>query len=77
MKKQNERLSDENCSCEGRQGKMTNIEKFLLLLCMSVLIVSCIWDILTLNEIGYELADEYVMLLVSSAMCYLTVTDKI
>ena len=56
---------------------MTNIEKLLVLLCMSVLIISCIWDILTLNELGCELADEYVMLLVSSAMCYLTVTDKI
>ena len=57
---------------------MTNIEKFLLLLCMSVLIISCMWDILTLNEIGCtKLADEYVILLVSSAMCYLTVTDKI
>ena len=58
-------------------GKMTNIEKLLVLLCMSVLIISCIWDILTLNEIGCQLADEYVMLLVSSAMCYLTVTDKV
>ena len=56
---------------------MTNIEKMLVLSCMSVLIISCSWDILTLNEIGCELADEYVMLLVSSAMCYLTVTDKI
>ena len=56
---------------------MANIEKFLLLLCMSVLIISCMWDILTLNEIGWEVTDEYVMLLVSSAMCYLTVTDKI
>ena len=55
---------------------MTNIEKLLVLLCMSVLIVSCIWDILTLNEMGCELADEYAMLLVSSAMCYLTVTDN-
>ena len=62
---------------EGRRSKMTNIEKRLVLLCMSVLIISCIWDILTLNEIGCKLVDEYVMLLVSSAMCYLTVTDKI
>ena len=57
--------------------KMTNIEKFLLLSCMSILIISCIWDILTLNELGWDLTHEYVMLLVSSAMCYLTVTDKI
>ena len=56
---------------------MTNIEKLLVLLCMSILIVSCIWDILTLNEIGYELTDELVMLAISSIMCYLTVTDKI
>ena len=56
---------------------MTNIEKLLVFSCMSVLIVSCIWDILTLNEISCELVDEYVMLLVSIAMCYLTVTDKI
>ena len=61
----------------GGQIKMTNIEKFLLLLCMSILIISCIWDILTLNELGWNLTDEYVILLVSSAMCYLTVTDKI
>ena len=61
----------------GRQIKMTNIEKFLLLSCMSILIISCIWDILTLNELGWGLTDEYVILLVSSAMCYLTVTDKI
>ena len=56
---------------------MTNIEKLLVLSCMSVLIISCIWDILTLNELGWDLTHEYVMLLVSSAMCYLTVTDKI
>ena len=56
---------------------MTNVEKLLVLLCMSVLIISCIWDILTLNELGWELTHEYVIILVSSAMCYLTVTDKI
>ena len=56
---------------------MTNTEKLLVLLCMSILIVSCIWDILTLNELGWELTGEFVMLAVSSIMCYLTVTDKI
>ena len=56
---------------------MTNVEKFLLLLCMSVLIISCIWDILTLNELGWDLTDEFVMLAVSSIMCYLTIADKI
>lgn len=60
-----------------KQCKMTSIEKLLVLLCMSILIISCIWDILTLNELGWELTDEYVMLAVSSAMCYLTVADKI
>ena len=57
--------------------KMTNIEKLLVLLCMSVLIISCIWDILTLYEVGWELTDELVMLAISSIMCYLTVTDKV
>ena len=56
---------------------MTNTEKLLVLLCMSILIVSCIWDILTLNELGWELTGEFVMLAVSSIMCYLTITDKI
>lgn len=55
---------------------MTNTEKLLVLLCMSVLIVSCIWDILTLNELGWELTNECIMLAVSSIMCYLTVSDK-
>ena len=56
---------------------MTKIEKLLVLLCMSILIVSCIWDILTLNELGWDLTDDCIMLAVSSAMCYLTVADKI
>ena len=56
---------------------MTNIEKLLVLLCMSVLIISCIWDILTLNKLGWDLTDECVVLAVSSIMCYLTIADKI
>ena len=56
---------------------MTNIEKLLVLLCMSILIISCIWDIMTLYELGWELTDEYVVIAVSSIMCYLTITDKI
>lgn len=57
---------------------MTNIEKLLVLLCMSILIISCIWDILTLYDVfGWELTDEYVIIAVSSIMCYLTITDKI
>ena len=56
---------------------MTNIEKLLVLLCMSVLIISCMWDILTLNELGWDLTNEWAILFVSSIMCYLTVADKI
>ena len=56
---------------------MTKIEKLLVLSCMSILIISCIWDILTLYEVGWELTDELVMLAISSIMCYLTVTDKV
>lgn len=56
---------------------MTNTEKLLVLLCMSILIISCIWDILTLYEVGLDLTDEYVVIAVSSIMCYLTITDKI
>lgn len=58
---------------------MTNIEKLLVLLCMSILIISCIWDIQTLYEVGWDIhtLDEYVIIAVSSIMCYLTITDKI
>lgn len=57
---------------------MTNIEKLLVLLCMSILIISCIWDILTLYDVsGCELTDEYVIIAVSSIMCYLTITDSL
>ena len=57
---------------------MTNIEKFLLLLCMSMIIFFSVWDILTIyNAVCWELIAECIVLIVSSAMCYLTVTDKV
>lgn len=57
---------------------MTNTEKFLLLLCMSMLILFSTWDILTLYDtVCWELIAECIVLIVSSAMCYLTITEKI
>ena len=57
---------------------MTNVEKFLLLLCMSMLILFSTWDILTLYDaVCWELIAECTVLIVSSAMCYLTITEKI
>ena len=57
---------------------MTNTEKFLLLLCMSMLILFSAWDILTLYDaVCWELIAELSVFAVSSAMCYLTITDKI
>ena len=57
---------------------MTNIEKFLLLLCMSMVIFFSVWDILTLYDaVCWELIAECIVLIVSSAMCYLTITEKI
>ena len=57
---------------------MTNTEKILVLLCMSMLILFSTWDILTLYDaVCWELIAECIVLIVSSAMCYLTITDKI
>lgn len=57
---------------------MTNIEKLLVLLCMSMLIFFSVWDILTLyNAVCWEFIAECTVLIVSSAMCYLTITEKI
>ena len=57
---------------------MTNIEKLLVLLCMSMLILFSTWDILTLYDVVcWELIAECIVLIVSSAMCYLTITEKI
>ena len=57
---------------------MTNTEKLLVLLCMSMLILFSTWDILTLyNAVCWELTAECIVLAVSSIICYLTITDKI
>ena len=57
---------------------MTNIEKSLVLLCMSMLIFFSVWDILTLYDaVCWELIAECIVLIASSAMCYLTIADKI
>ena len=57
---------------------MTNIEKFLLLLCMSMIIFFSVWDILTLYDaVCWELIAECTVLIVSSVVCYLTTADKI
>lgn len=56
---------------------MTNIEKLLLLLCMSMLIFFSMWDILTLYDaVCWELIAECTVLLISSIMCYLTIAEK-
>ena len=56
---------------------MTNMEKLLVLLCMSMLILFSTWDILTLYDaVCWELVAECTVLIVSSAMCYLTITEK-
>ena len=57
---------------------MTNTEKILVLLCMSMLIFFSVWDILTLYDaVCWELIAECAVLSVSSIMCYLTIADKI
>lgn len=57
---------------------MTNMEKLLMLLCMSMLIFFSVWDILTLyNAVCWELIAECIILIASSAMFYLTITEKI
>ena len=62
----------------GRQGKMTNMEKLLVLLCMSMLILFSTWDILTLYDaVCWQLLTELSVFAVSVVMCYLTIADKI
>ena len=57
---------------------MTNIEKSLVLLCMSMLILFSTWDILTLYDaVCWELIAECAVFAVSSVICYLTMADKI
>ena len=57
---------------------MTNIEKSLVLLCMSMLIFFSVWDILTLYDtVCWQLLTELSVFAVSVVMCYLTIADKI
>ena len=57
---------------------MTNMEKLLVLLCMSMLIFFSTWDILTLYDaVCWELIAELSVFAVSGVMCYLTITEKI
>ena len=57
---------------------MTNIEKLLVLLCMSMLILFSTWDILTLYDaVCWQLLTELSVFAVSVVMCYLTIADKI
>lgn len=57
---------------------MTNIEKLLVLLCMSMLILFSVWDILTLYDaVCWELIAECAVLSVSSIMCYITIAEKL
>lgn len=57
---------------------MTNTEKFLLLLCMSMLIFFSMWDILTLyDSICWELGAECAVFAVSAVMCYTAITEKL
>ncbi len=54
---------------------MTNTEKFLLLLCMSMLILFSAWDILTLYDaVCWQLLAEFA---VSVVMCYITIAEKL
>ena len=56
---------------------MTNIEKSLVLLCMSMLIFFSVWDILTLYDtVCWELTAECAVLTVSAVTAYLTITEK-
>lgn len=57
---------------------MTNIEKSLVLLCMSMLIFFSIWDILTLyNTVCWELWAELSVFAVSVIIFYLTIAEKL
>lgn len=57
---------------------MTNTEKFLLLLCMSMLIFFSVWDILTLYDtVCWQLLAELSVFAVSVVMCYITIAEKI
>lgn len=57
---------------------MTNTEKILLVLCMSMCMLFSIWDILTLyNAVCWELTAECAVFAVSAITAYLTITEKI
>ena len=57
---------------------MTNTEKLLLLLCMSMLIFFSMWDILTLYDaVCWQLLTELSVFAVSVVMCYITIAEKI
>ena len=57
---------------------MTNMEKLLVLLCMSMLIFFSVWDILTLYDtVCWQLLAELSVFAVSVVMCYITIAEKI
>ena len=57
---------------------MTNIEKLLVLLCMSMLIFFSVWDILTLYDaVCWQLLTELSVFAVSVVMCYITIAEKL
>lgn len=57
---------------------MTNTEKILVLLCMSMLIFFSVWDILTLYDtVCWQLLAELSVFAVSVVMCYITIAEKI
>ena len=57
---------------------MTNMEKLLVLLCMSMLILFSTWDILTLYDaVCWQLLTELSVFAVSVVMCYITIAEKI
>ena len=57
---------------------MTNSEKLLVLLCMSMLIFFSVWDIMTLYDaVCWELGAELSVFAVSVVMCYITIAEKI
>ena len=57
---------------------MTNIEKLLVLSCMSMLILFSTWDILTLYDaVCWQLLTELSVFAVSVVMCYITIAEKL
>lgn len=57
---------------------MTNTEKALVILCMIMVMMFSLFDILTLyNAVCWELIAELSVFVVSSIVCYLTITEKI